>query len=281
MIQHPGLLFHILRIACAMCFIGHGAFGIITKSVWCNYFGVFGIGESLAYQLMPVVGVIDIVFGAILLIYPIRIAAGWLVFWGLFTAMLRPLSAESFAEFLERAGNYGAPIVLMLMAYTNISDRKNLWFQKLEPADTFDKTQVATIVQTLQWTGFLLLVGHGWLNLMAKPGLVNQYASLGFENPVHVARLVGAFEIAGAASLVVAPLRSAILFLFAWKVVSETQYPVHGFFEWVERAGSYAALLALWIVLKNEAAVKHACSWRSMISNTRKSTEKLTTFSRM
>ena len=44
-----------LRIASAMCFIGHGSFGIITKPIWCNYFAVFGVGHDLSYQLMPLV----------------------------------------------------------------------------------------------------------------------------------------------------------------------------------------------------------------------------------
>ena len=48
-------LHYTFRVACAMCFIGHGAFGIITKQVWCNYFGVFGMDEALAYQLKVVI----------------------------------------------------------------------------------------------------------------------------------------------------------------------------------------------------------------------------------
>jgi hypothetical protein len=31
-------LFLVLRIAAAICFIGHGAFGIITKAGWLPYF---------------------------------------------------------------------------------------------------------------------------------------------------------------------------------------------------------------------------------------------------
>ncbi len=41
-------LHYTLRIASAMCFIGHGAFGIITKKIWLNYFAVFGIGPAMA-----------------------------------------------------------------------------------------------------------------------------------------------------------------------------------------------------------------------------------------
>jgi hypothetical protein len=50
-----------------------------------------------------------------MLVYPIRAVAGWLVVWGLATASMRPLSGEPFAEFIERAGNYGAPFVLLLI----------------------------------------------------------------------------------------------------------------------------------------------------------------------
>lgn len=45
-------IYYILRTAVAMCFIGHGAFGIITKQIWCNYFAVFGIGQEMAYHIM-------------------------------------------------------------------------------------------------------------------------------------------------------------------------------------------------------------------------------------
>src|ERR1700742_3171637 len=83
-----------LRIASALCFIGHGAFGIITKPIWCNYFAVFGIGHDLAYRLMPLLGTVDILLGLSLLVYPLRAVAGWLVGWGLITAFLRPLSGE-------------------------------------------------------------------------------------------------------------------------------------------------------------------------------------------
>src|SRR5450432_646390 len=105
-----------LRIASAMCFIGHGVFGIITKPIWCNYFALIGINKVHAYQLMPVLGTVDIMMGLILLFKPIRAIAAWLVVWGIVTALCRPLSGEPFAEFIERAGNFGAPLCLLLLA---------------------------------------------------------------------------------------------------------------------------------------------------------------------
>ena len=93
-------IYYTLRIASAMCFIGHGAFGIITKTIWCNYFAVFGIGHDMAYQLMPILGFVDILMGLSLLFYPTRVVLIWLIVWGLITAALRPLSGEPIAEFL-------------------------------------------------------------------------------------------------------------------------------------------------------------------------------------
>lgn len=243
-------LYHVFRVACAMCFIGHGAFGIITKQVWCNYFGVFGIDETRAYALMPVVGVTDIVLGLVLLFHPLKIAAAWLIFWGLFTALLRPLSGEPFAEFLERAGNYGAPFMLMILAGTQLSLRD--WSQKLRAPDTQSMERWKIIIPSLQVIGFMLLIGHGWLNIIEKPALLKQYASLGFDAPEKIALFIGVSEIVGALSILIWPVRQVVFILFVWKVISETSYPAFPVFEWIERGGSYAMLLALWLVLKDK-----------------------------
>ena len=109
-------MYYTLRIASAMCFIGHGSFGIITKPIWSNYFGVFGITPDTSFHLMPVVGSIDILMGIIILFYPLRAIITWLVIWGVITALLRPLSGEPFAEFIERAGNFGAPLALIILS---------------------------------------------------------------------------------------------------------------------------------------------------------------------
>src|SRR5664279_1032745 len=125
-----------LRIAVAMCFIGHGAFGIITKAIWCNYFGVFGISRNLSFQLMPVAGCFDILLGIVMLLYPIRAILAWLVFWGMTTALLRPLSGEPFAEFIERAGNFGVPLALLLVS-GNVKSIRD-WFTRIKPVAQLD-----------------------------------------------------------------------------------------------------------------------------------------------
>jgi uncharacterized membrane protein YphA (DoxX/SURF4 family) len=233
-----------LRIASAMCFIGHGIFGIITKPVWCNYFAVFGIGHDMAYRLMPVVGTIDIAMGLILLLYPLRIVPLWLVIWGFVTASLRPLSGEPFAEMIERAGNYGAPLALLFLSG---GLKGCLWARLGGPSGERGR---ANALLCLRIAVFLLLIGHGWLNLIEKKALLQQYSGLGFPEPIRTALFVGLFEILAAAAVLVRPVRPLLLVLFVWKMGTELFYPHYELFEWIERGGSYGCLLALFFGLE-------------------------------
>lgn len=230
-----------LRIAIAMCFIGHGSFGIITKEIWTHYFAVFGIGHTLAYKLMPPVGAVDILLGVTMLVRPTRAIAGWLVCWGLVTATLRPLSGEPFAELIERGGNFGAPLAFVLLT------GGRSWWKRIRPDEGSHLRQVALC---LKIAGFLLLLGHGWLNLIGKRSLLDQYAGLGFTSPHTVAGWAGVFEIVAASSLLIRPLRGLLFFLILWKMGTELLYPHYELFEWVERGGSYGVLVALWFITK-------------------------------
>ncbi|GAO45743.1 hypothetical protein FPE01S_18_00070 [Flavihumibacter petaseus NBRC 106054] len=226
-----------------MCFIGHGIFGVITKEIWCNYFGVFGIGREMAYSLMPLVGWIDIGMGVMMLVYPIAALPAWLVFWGFITAMLRPLSGEPVAEWIERAGNYGAP--LAFLCFTGPWSARQL-FQRTGAKVVTDRQRLEATGWILRSVVYLLVAGHGWLNLIGKPGILLQYARLGFTAPSIVAAYVGWFEICLAFLVLFRPYRPLVLALFFWKAGSELFYPQFGWLEWIERGGSYGAILALW-----------------------------------
>jgi len=240
-----------LRFATAMCFIGHGSFGIITKPIWVNYFAVFGIGKVMAYHLMPVLGLCDIILGVVTLIYPLRIIPLWLVFWGIVTAMLRPLSGEPFAEFIERAGNFGAPLALLLFSDGIQFNLKSL-FKPISPFTQPDDKRLKQVIVCLRFVVFLLLAGHGWLNLIEKKGLIGQYMMLGFTNPQGTAQLIGALEIAAAIIVLIKPVRPILVVFLIWKMASELFYPHYEIFEWVERGGSYGTILALWLAMGME-----------------------------
>jgi uncharacterized membrane protein YphA (DoxX/SURF4 family) len=241
-------IYYSLRIAAAMCFIGHGSFGIIQKAIWCNYFGVFGLAHDLAWQLMPVVGTIDILMGIIILVYPARAVLVWLVIWGLITALLRPLSGEPFAEFIERAGNFGAPLALLLLS-GGIGNNIKRMFAPVSVLGNSNPKIVSSVIMILRIVVFLLFSGHGWLNLIEKKSIVDQYQSLGFSNPGTTAQLVGVFEIIGAFMVLIRPLKSIVLVLLIWKITSELFYPHYEILEWIERGGSYGSILALWFAL--------------------------------
>jgi hypothetical protein len=239
-------------------FIGHGIFGLITKAIWCHYFGVFGVGQDMAYRLMPVVGSVDILLGLSLLLYPTRAAFAWLVGWGLFTAALRPLSGEPLAEFFERAGNYGAPLAFLLWSGAGP------WFSRVtggtraaKGSGAADGAHAGATRWCLRVAAFLLFAGHGWLNLLGKTALLTQYAHLGFDHPATVSLYAGVFEVAAAVAVLMRPLRGLVFFLFVWKISTELFYPKYEVFEWVERGGSYGVLLALALMASPSRAVRN------------------------
>lgn len=243
-------IYNILRIACAMCFIGHGVFGIIGKAIWCNYFSVFGIGQVTAYRLMPILGSSDILMGLLMLVYPVRAIVLWLVIWGFITATLRPLSGEPFPELIERAGNFGAPLTLLILCIN--SRGLSSWFKKMNAPVDDRPERLEMAMLGLRYIAFLLLSGHGWLNLIGKKELISQYTALGFHDAHKIAMIAGSIELAIALFVLIKPVRSVLLVFLIWKTGTELFYPHWEAFEWIERGGSYGTLLALWVALKPE-----------------------------
>jgi hypothetical protein len=105
----------LLRVACGLEFVGHGAFGVITKAGWVPYYGVLGIPPAWAYKLMPLTGSVDIFLGLLVLLKPVRAALLYMALWGLWTALLRPLAGEPAWETIERAPNYLVPAAFLAL----------------------------------------------------------------------------------------------------------------------------------------------------------------------
>lgn len=106
----------VLRISVAGEFIGHGVFALQGKKDWIGWFANFGISDvGTATQLLFVLGIIDIALAILVLIKPIRIAILWMVFWGFWTALLRPIVGMPVWDFVERWANWGAPLALLLL----------------------------------------------------------------------------------------------------------------------------------------------------------------------
>ena len=61
--------------------------------------------------------------------------------------------------------------------------------------------------------------------------------------------MVGILEVLAALAVLVRPVRPLLFVFFVWKMGTELFYPKWELFEWIERAGSYGCILALWIAL--------------------------------
>ena len=232
-----------LRVGAALCFIGHGAFGFITKAAWVPYFGVVGIPEPWAWRLMPIVGTVDVLAGMAVLYAPRALPLVYMTVWAVWTALLRPLSGEPLWEALERAGNYGVPLALLALTGLPRSWRE-LWVRRDEAAH--DAQTLARVRSILRGVTCALLLGHGALGaITGKAALTAHYASIGL--PASATALVGWFEIGLAVAIAVRPATALLLLAAAWKLSSESLWIVSGapIWELVERAGSYAAPLAL------------------------------------
>src|SRR3989338_7583534 len=104
----------ILRVAVAGEFIGHGVFALQGKQDWVKWFDNFGVTDpGLAVQLLFFIGLADIAVALIIFFKPIRLILLWAVFWGFWTALIRPLVGMPIWDFVERWANWGAPLALL------------------------------------------------------------------------------------------------------------------------------------------------------------------------
>lgn len=252
----------ILRLGVSGCFIGHGAFGFLLKRAWLPYFGVVGIGPGGAARLMPWIGAMDVSLGILTLVVPMRFIFLHLTLWGLWTAALRPLSGEPFAEMIERAGNYGVPLALLFLL--GFPRRFGAWFSRISVRDVAltDRSRVEAAILVLRVTVFLLLLGHGLLGIAGKAGLSRHYESIGLGTfavgGLSMVQAVGWFEVALAALTVFVPRYPVLAGVCAWKMITEGLFLTSGapVFEWIERAGSYAAPLALVFLLSLQRSLE-------------------------
>jgi hypothetical protein len=243
----------IFRVATAMCFIGHGAFGILTKAEWIPFFSLVGLSTEAAYTLMPLIGAVDIAIGLAVLFRPIRAALLYMAVWALWTAALRPLTGDSVFEMLERAGNYGVPIAFLLFL-----GPVGGWRDWLAAAHVPSLTpeREALVRHALLVTTVLLLVGHAGLALGQKPLLVGHASAVGLSAASVV--LVGWVELALAALVLAVPAPAVLVGVAAWKIGTEMLFPVAGapIWEFIERGGSYGAPLALAVLQWNRITLQ-------------------------
>ena len=243
-----------LRCGAFGCYVGHGAFGILTKADWLPYFAVVGIPEGTAWRMMPVIGTGDISLGILTLLRPMPVILLYMTVWSFWTALLRPFSGEGWWEFLERAGNYGVPLAFLYWSRRGPRLRDWLAVIRVSRARPPHPERLAWI---LRITTAALLIGHGGFGaFMHKSAWVGYLGAVGLSpETVQAAALipaVGWFEIGLGLLVLARPAPAVLLFVFVWKVGTELLRPIVGepFWEFVERGGSYAAPLAFFYVMR-------------------------------
>jgi hypothetical protein len=255
----------LLRLGVVGCFIGHGVYGVLTKEAWVPYFSGLGIDRAWAYRLMPWIGGMDVSLGLLMACVPLPVVLLHLTVWGLWTGSLRPLSGDSVWELVERAGNYGVPLAFLLLV--GVPRRLRGWFTPAWPSVMRPLT--ADTARVIHWilrvTTCLLLLGHGALGaLNSKPALTAHYVSIGLQDiavgGLTLTRMIGSVALVLAAAVLVAPLPSLLLGVCVWKMATETLFMTSGSlpFEWIERAGSYMAPLALYCLETSPMGARQA-----------------------
>jgi hypothetical protein len=129
-----------------------------------------------------------------------------------------------------------------------------MWPSAMQPLNA---NRARALHGILRLTTCLLLLGHGALGaLTSKPVLTAHYASIGLHNvmvsSLTLTQVVGGLEIVLAVTVLVVPCPSLLLGVCLWKMGTETLFMTSGSlpFEWIERAGSYMAPLALYALIK-------------------------------
>ncbi len=245
----------ILRTGVAMCFLGHGAFGLITKKAWLPYFGVAGIPEPVAWHLMPWIGGMDVTIAFLAFIWPCRALFLWAATWAVWTALLRPFAGQGWPEFFERAGNYGVPLAILV-----IIGLRGAWFARLPEQWALAETSRRNVARVLRIALATLLAGHATCALvLKKAGLAHHYEVFGVADPARVMGAVGWFELLLALAVLVVRAPALVVFACCWKIATEALFLTSGapapLFEVIERGGSYIVPLALaWLLSRPRAA---------------------------
>jgi hypothetical protein len=236
-------------------YIGHGAFGIIGKAQWVPYFNLFGFSDDQAWTLMPIVGTMDIVLGILILLWPTRLSMLHLAFWGVMTAMFRPLTGEGlWEEVFERGGNYSAAMALLVLSGVGGWSIKP-WVRRVSEAPVLTRAKAIPMHWFLRVGTALLLVGHGGYGVwMHKKVWLTYFSQLGLDantvSDLNLYYVIGWFEIALGFAVLFKPLRSLLIAVCAYKVFTELLRPAAGepWWEFIERSGSYLCPVALVLV---------------------------------
>src|SRR3989344_6110283 len=105
----------ILRIGIFGTFFGHGIFALGVKQGWIPLITSFGLSESAAATLLPIIGSVDIAVAFLVLLWPIRIVLIYAILWAFATSLSRFTAGGPIWDVIERTANWAAPLALLVL----------------------------------------------------------------------------------------------------------------------------------------------------------------------
>tara|TARA_R110000868_G_scaffold164359_17_gene396947 strand:- start:12543 stop:13397 length:855 start_codon:yes stop_codon:yes gene_type:complete len=263
----------ILKYTIALCFIGHGFWGIVSKPEWVSLITPLGFSKEFALASLPYIGWIDVVLAVCIFANNNKTWLWKAFLWTVFTALLRPIAGMSFFEVAERAGNWGPPLAFLLLAYALCPKKKIFSKLSLSKPENFGRLTpelIDAVKLTLQISIGLLLIGHGGLVAITQKSLyADHLAVLGITATSAVLSAYGFFEIILGIVVALRPSRSLLWFVLVWKIFTESLFPFAGslvdIFETIERFGDFGAPIALILILSYLEHIKSSHLSRSYV----------------
>jgi len=157
------LMVWLLRVCVAMTFFGHGCLATKTQPGWYAYLAVVGIGKKIGGPIMVLIGYVDIALslGAIMLPSSslLCLLLCWCGVWGFATALMRPLSGESWLQFIERSGNWIPALLLLYVESQSMLSMQSAQEKKLQKEMTLHYTFHDYLMLMAVMCAAMLLVG--------------------------------------------------------------------------------------------------------------------------
>jgi len=233
-----------LRLACGLCFIGHGAHGVVTDVEWLPLFAAFGVPEWLAWPTMPILGTVDITLGLTVVFHPCRAVLSWMAAWSFLLALLGPFSGASIWSVLAAAANFGPPAIYVWLS----SPQRLGWLDRIEPA-LVPQSILWQVRWALQIMIALVFVGHGMgAALDPSSHLIADWTALGIAADAAFVQWLGSIEILVGLTALFVVTRPFLLSLLYWRLAAELLHMLGGGdppWHSLQRSGEYLAPLAL------------------------------------
>lgn len=109
----------LFRIGICFTFMGHGYYAFTGKSEWIPLVQAYGFSYEQAIIILPLIGVMDMLVGASILIKPLKPIIIWAAIWAFIAALSRPLSGMDLLEMIERSSNWALPLAYLLYSLKN------------------------------------------------------------------------------------------------------------------------------------------------------------------